>query len=139
VALPRPADVGRFIAHLRRQTRISAVRGLVDGVRVSYTLKRNGVRSLLPQPSATLRLDPNRAREVARAVDLRRSVTLLRELERVGLEAALHIGVRTGPSGFQAHAWVQAADVVVNDDPAVVGSYVEIATGELERIALELR
>ena len=59
------------------------------------------------------------ATEVAAAVDaglgllpmaptcLRRSMTLLRELARLDLAAALHVGVRHQQARIEAHAWVQ--------------------------------
>jgi hypothetical protein len=65
---------------------------------------------------------------------LRRSVTLLRELNRLHLTATMHIGVRSIAGVLEAHAWVQAGDVVVNDDPEVTKTYVELAAGDLERI-----
>ena len=51
--------------------------------------------------------------------------------ERLG--ADLHIGVRRGPVGIEAHAWVQAADHVVNDDPALVSTYAALSVGQAER------
>jgi hypothetical protein len=86
------------------------------------------------------------AREVVAAVDaglgvlpvaatcLRRSVTLLRELDRRRMGGALHIGVRPGPAGIEAHAWVQAGDDVLNDDPVLVRTYSEISAGDAERL-----
>lgn len=113
---------------------------------VILTLEVRGVRPLFARPRPTpTRLDPERSIEVANAVDaalgvlpvapscLRRSVTLLRELQRLRLEATMHIGVRHGHDGLDAHAWVQAGDVVVNDDPVLTAGYVEIAGGDLER------
>jgi hypothetical protein len=65
---------------------------------------------------------------------LRRSMTLMRELNRLHLAANLHIGVRSVSGNVEAHAWVQVGDVVVNDEPDVVTSYVELASGDLERV-----
>ena len=145
--LPGPEKVVRFLAELRHPTRVSAVRSVVDGLIVAITLKRRGVRPLLAAAGApSPRLDPKRSLGVSSAVDaglgvlpiastcLRRSVTLLRELNRLHLGATLHIGVRTVAGVFEAHAWVQAGDVVVNDDPEVIKTYVELAAGDLERI-----
>jgi len=69
------------------------------------------------------------------ATCLRRSITALRELERLGLQAQLHIGVRrAGSANIQAHAWLQIGSVVINDDAAVTETYVELAAGRLEEI-----
>lgn len=135
------------MAELRGPARMSAARAVVDGLVVATTLKRRGVRALVPTAGAgSLSIDPDRSVQIAHAVDaglgvlplaptcLRRSVTLLRELIRVGLAANLHIGVKTVADTVEAHAWVQAGDVVVNDDSAVTKSYVELAAGDLERI-----
>ncbi len=145
--LPRGAEACRFLVELGRPTRISAVRAVVDGVIVSTTLKRKGVRSLLRTVTAPSgRLDPDRSAQIARAVDaglallplaptcLRRSVTLLRELNRLQLPATMHVGVRTVAGAVEAHAWIQAGGVVVNDDPEVTNTYVELAAGDVERI-----
>ena len=135
------------MAELRGGARISDVRAVVDGLVVATTLKWRGVRALVPTPSTgSLSFDPDRSMQVAHAVDaglgvlplaptcLRRSMTLLRELSRLGLGAQMHIGVKTVADKVEAHAWVQAGDVVVNDDPQVTKSYVELAAGDLERI-----
>jgi hypothetical protein len=95
--------------------------------------------------------DPERAVAVSEAVDaglglvpmaptcLRRSVTLARELDRLGLAGAIHIGVRHAGGAVEAHAWVQVGTSVVNDDPTLVASYAELAAGDLERLAPSLR
>ncbi len=46
----------------------------------------------------------------------------------------MHVGVKTVAGAVEAHAWVQAGDVLVNDDPEVVRGYVELAKGDLERL-----
>ena len=150
--LPGAAEISRFIAQLRGPTRSSAARALVDGVIVVVTLERRGVRPLFgAKDRSAATSDPRRAMEVAAAVDaalglipvaptcLRRSVTLLRELRRLGLDARLHIGVRKVADKIEAHAWVQAGDVVVNDDPGLTSGYVELASGELERLLPHLK
>lgn len=126
---------------------MSAVRAAFDGAVVTLILKRRGVRPLLSgidQSSAPF--DPDRAVQVSTAVDaglgllpavptcLRRSVTLIRELHRLGVGGTVHVGVRTLDGAVQAHAWVQSGDVVVNDDPAETGTYSELAGGELEKL-----
>jgi hypothetical protein len=95
--------------------------------------------------------DPERAAAVSEAVDaglglvpmaptcLRRSVTLARELDRLGLAGAIHIGVRHAGGAVEAHAWVQVGTSVVNDDPTLVATYAELAAGDLERLAPSLR
>ena len=133
-------------------TRASAVRAVIDGVIVAVTLKKRGVRPLLPGPGAgPAALDPDRTVQIAAAVDaglalipvaptcLRRTLTLIRELKRLGLEATIHIGVRRVGGRVEAHAWVQARDLVVNDDSAVIQTYEELAAGDLERLLPLLR
>ncbi len=149
---PRANDASRFLRHLRYPTRSSAARAVIDGVIVSVTLKKRGARPLLARggPGRSTH-DPYRSLQVSAAVDaglglipvaptcLRRSLTLIRELNRTGLAATLHIGVRNVGENVEAHAWVQAGDVVLNDDPYVADSYVELAGGELERVLPLLR
>ncbi len=145
--LPGPAEASCFLGQLRRPARRSAARALADGLVVIVTLKRHGARPLFTTREATEAVyDPDRSIRVAAAVDaalglipvaptcLRRSVTLLRELRRLGLVATMHVGVKTVAGAVEAHAWVQAGDVLVNDDPEVVRGYVELAKGELERL-----
>lgn len=145
--LPGREEASRFLVELRRPARVSAVRAVVDGLIVAMTLRKRGVRFLLPAAAApSPSLDTNRSAEVSRAVDaglallplaptcLRRSVTLLRELNRLDLAANMHVGVRTVAGTVEAHAWVQAGDVVVNDDADVTKTYIELAAGDLERI-----
>jgi hypothetical protein len=150
--LPGPVEISHFIGKLRSPSRRSAVRSLVDGVVVILTLRTRGARPLFKALTGRSGVqDPDRSVEVADTVDaalglipasptcLRRSVTLLRELQRLHLDGTLHVGVRTGAGGLEAHAWVQTGDVVVNDDPGVTGGYVELASGELETILPLLR
>jgi Transglutaminase-like superfamily len=145
----RAADVRRFAQAIRERHRISACRAAADLVIVAAAFRRRGVRPLLVQaklPAA----DPIDARRIADSVDagmavcpvaatcLRRSVVLLRELGRQGLGATLHIGVRRGPGGMQAHAWVQVGDEVINDDPDVVRNFSRLLAGDAERAATRL-
>ncbi|MGY1812840.1 lasso peptide biosynthesis B2 protein [Blastococcus sp. SYSU D00820] len=139
------ADVRRFVAALRRRRRWSACRSVWDGAWVTATLRRRGLRPLLRGRSELPTAAAEEAGPVVAAVDaglgllpvqptcLRRSVTLLRELDRCGLGATLHIGVRRGPAGVEAHAWVQAGDTVLNDDAAAVADYVQLSVGDAER------
>jgi hypothetical protein len=150
--LPGPAELRGFVHQLRFPTRASAVRATVDGVVVAWTLRRHGVRRLLPGTAGVpTAADPDRGRAVAAAVDaglglvpmaktcLRRSLTLSRELHRLGVAGTVHVGVRRVNGTVEAHAWVQVGDAVVNDDPAEIGTYGELAAGELERVLPSLR
>lgn len=146
--LPGPRDGARFLAQLRPSgVGLSAVRAVVDGVVVTWTLRRRGVRPLLSTADTVQATsDPDRAAQVSAAVDaafglipvaptcLRRSVTLIRELNRLGLGGTLHVGVRKVDGKVEAHAWVQAGELVVNDDPTLTDTYTELAAGELEQL-----
>jgi hypothetical protein len=122
------------------------VRGLVDGARVVLALRRVGLRALVGPARTLPPAPPSVAREVARAVDaglgvlpvrvtcLRRSMTLLRELRRQGLDADLCLGVRRAEHGVEAHAWLEIRGEVVNDDPAEVRSYAALGAGDAERL-----
>ena len=140
----RLADLRRFAAALRSRERWSACRAVVDGAIVVTILERRGLRPLVQSAPVLPEGDPAQARSIAAAVDaglgllpvvptcLRRSVTLLRELHRRQLGATVHIGVRRGEQEMQAHAWVEVAGEVVNDDPDVVGTYVPLSTSRAE-------
>ncbi|MDQ3569702.1 MAG: lasso peptide biosynthesis B2 protein [Actinomycetota bacterium] len=145
-------DASRFLGQLRYPTRGSTLRAAIDGVIVTVTLKRRGVRPLLVKTDAApARHDPYRSIQVSAAVDaglgvipvaptcLRRSITLIRELNRLGLSASMHIGVRNVGEKVEAHAWVQAGEVVLNDHPDITGAYVELGAGEFERLLPLLR
>jgi len=56
---------------------------------------------------------------------LSRSLALLRTLRQAGVDASICIGVRKCP--FAAHAWVEAANLVLNDKPENVDQYFVIA------------
>ena len=138
-------ELTELVRALRGPHRVSACRAVVDGAFVTVTLQRRGLRPLLHRPRPDGRARPDVAREVAAAVDagmgvlpvkatcLRRSMTLLRELERKGLSGDLHLGVRADPGGIGAHAWIEVAGVVVNDDPDEVRTYARLAAGDVER------
>jgi Transglutaminase-like superfamily len=143
--LVRLADLRRFASAVRGPHRRSAVRAVVDGAIVVATLERRGLAPLLQGSSTLPEPDPAEVRPMVAAVDaglgllpvaptcLRRSVTLLRELRRRGLGATMHIGVRKTENKVEAHAWVEVAGEVVNDDPDVVGTYVPLSTSEAEQ------
>ncbi len=142
----QPRTWRRFGAALRGQRRSSACRAVLDGAFVALTLRRRGLRPLLRDWAQSPPADPAEARQLAEVVDaaldllplgstcLRRSVTLLRELHRHHLGAELHIGVRPGPQGIEAHAWVQVGSEVVNDDPESIRTYVPLSVGDAERL-----
>jgi hypothetical protein len=112
---------------------------------VVTTLERRGLKPLLAGLSPMAERDPADARRIVGAVDaglgllpvvpncLRRSVTLLRELHRCRMGATLHIGVRNGKSGVEAHAWVEVADEVVNDDPDIIRTYARLPMNRAEQ------
>jgi hypothetical protein len=54
---------------------------------------------------------------------LERSVALCWILRRKGLDAKVHIGVRTYSGGLNAHAWVQCGNRVLNDSDNVYREY----------------
>jgi len=150
--IPGVHDIVGFFRHLGRPSRISTLRAVGDGGYVAWTLKRRGIRPLLGPTPSHATPDAAGAGLISEAVDaglgvlpaaptcLRRSVTLIRELNRLGLASTLHIGVRSVDGGvIGAHAWVQVEDVVVNDDPEQTGTYTELAVGELDRLLPLLR
>lgn len=111
---------------------------------VAWMLRKRGVRPLLGSVNRpTMRYDADTSTSVALAVDaglallpiaptcLRRSLTLMRELNRLDLGATVHFGVRNRDARVEAHAWVQVGEVVVNDDPTMTNTYSELASGEL--------
>jgi hypothetical protein len=54
---------------------------------------------------------------------LERSLTLWWLLQRVGIEAELHIGARKNEARFEAHAWVEVRGEVLNESPEVHKHY----------------
>ena len=54
---------------------------------------------------------------------LARSIVLSCLLERQGVPAELRIGVRKGENGFEAHAWVEAAGLSINEGQDARESY----------------
>jgi hypothetical protein len=54
---------------------------------------------------------------------LHRSMALWWMLRRRGLDTRLMMGVRKGDAGLEAHAWVNHAGVVLNDEPDVEHRY----------------
>jgi len=67
---------------------------------------------------------------------LARSVALHRLLRGAGIRGSrIRIGVRPGPDGLSAHAWVTLADRVLGDDPRFVGRFTEIADARMAGLA----
>ena len=145
--VPRGRDLREFFAALLSPERASACRAVAGGVIVAWTLRRRGVRPLLAEAvEAAAVVDASSAIRVSVAVDaglamlplastcLRRSLVLLQELQRRGLAATLHVGVRNVAARAEAHAWVQVDDTVINDDPHLIGTYTQLAAGDLERL-----
>lgn len=85
------------------------------------------------------RVDETRAREVARIVAmasrhaattntcLHRSLALWWLLGRRGLASELKMGARHADGRLDAHAWVEHAGLVVNDDPSVASAYTPLS------------
>jgi len=69
---------------------------------------------------------------------LRRSLALRRLLRRRGIGSRLHLGVRRGDGGLEAHAWVSCGGQVLNDTPEVDRNYAEL-TGEAREALLTKR
>ena len=67
-----------------------------------------------------------RAARWQRALCLRRSVALCYWLGFEGLPASLRIGVRSGREGLEAHAWVELDGTVVNEEAAVLKTFVPL-------------
>ena len=149
---PSLIHVGRWLRELLGPQRLTAARTLADAAWTTLRVHHHGVRGLLPPPtSADADLRAGDAREISRVIDiafallparptcLRRSVTLLRELHRQHIGAALHIGVRNVSGTVEAHAWVQVGHVIVNDAPSYVATFTELAAGDLERLIPAMR
>ncbi len=65
---------------------------------------------------------------------LRRSLALQRLLRRRGIGSRLHLGVRQGAAGLEAHAWVSSRGRVLNDTPDAGQRYAELAAAERETL-----
>ena len=62
-----------------------------------------------------------------RANCLKRSLALWWLLRRRGIASEVRIGVRTGDSGFEAHAWIECDGVIINDRTALVRQFIPFA------------
>jgi len=89
--------------------------------RVQAVVGRRHQAQRQAEPDAALRRARRTARLVAVAARyaggtcLSRSVVLAFLLERQGISGQLRIGVRKGEKGFEAHAWVDAAGVSLDE------------------------
>jgi hypothetical protein len=127
------------------------VRVAVDAVVVSWSLKRRGIGAVTGRRCTPGRADVVAARQLATTVDvafglipitptcLRRSLTLSRELWRLGLEGTTHVGVANANGRIEAHAWVQVGDEVVNDDPETVARYEQLLQARWDALVPILR
>lgn len=104
---------------------------------LARTISRdNPSNAVLPEELKSSHLDSSRltARMVAAAAReglyhgrcLEQSLTLWWLLVRQKQPAELHIGVRKGAAGFEAHAWVELLGAVVNDGDEVRRLYVPL-------------
>jgi len=123
-----PAQQGLFFRSL---ILLPAAAGAIRLKGLGWVQQRTLVRWPVRSTGATSRPQIDEAREAAVAIDiaarrgiwkancLQRSVVLWRELLRLGVHGDLRIGVGPGIARPEMHAWVEVADVVVNDAPDV--------------------
>ena len=123
-----PAQQGLFFRSL---ILLPAAAGAIRLKGLGWVQQRTLVRWPVRSTGATSRPQIDEAREAAVAIDLaarrgiwranclQRSVVLWRELLRLGVHGDLRIGVGPGTAQPKMHAWVEVADVVVNDAPDV--------------------
>lgn len=116
---------------------------------VDWRLRRRGLDQVLaaieampePRPSATprelraARRDARRIALVARWLPLRahclhRSIVLHESLRRRGVPSDFKIGVHKRGVRLAAHAWVEVAGTVVNDDPVATSRFAPLHAGE---------
>lgn len=65
---------------------------------------------------------------LSRPLCLARSLAYRELLEREGIPGSwVRVGVRMGPRGFEAHAWVEWEGQVVGENPAYVAAFVPLA------------
>jgi hypothetical protein len=127
------------VALLRAERR---VRGQPQG-----TLFRDIARTA-PAPGSSSGTDPRhrvRVEEIGDAVDrmarwgvsrplcLARSLAYRELLEREDIPGSwVRVGVRMGPRGFEAHAWVEWEGQVVGENPAYVAAFAPLADSRSE-------
>ena len=113
---------------------VSALPLVLRVVRVQKLTRALG-RSLDHRRASGARVDERRAREIARIVAmgsrhtpadtscLHRSLALWWLLGRRQLDSRLKMGARHTGGKLDAHAWVEHAGIVINDDPDVARQY----------------
>ncbi len=123
-----PAQQGLYFRSL---ILLPAAAGAIRLKGLGWVQQRALSRHSVAPAEATSRAQFDRAHEAAVAIDiaarrgiwkancLQRSVVLWRELLRLGVNGNLRIGVGPGTARPEMHAWVEVADVVVNDAPDV--------------------
>ncbi len=75
-----------------------------------------------------------------RVTCLARSITLHRLLERHAVPGSrVCVGVNGGAAGFEAHAWVEIADVVFGDRPDVAQQWTRLADARAASPSLSVR
>ena len=57
---------------------------------------------------------------------LRRTLAQKKMLSKRGFSASVHIGVKKGESGLEAHSWLSFGGRVLNDSPDVTERYTEL-------------
>ena len=116
---------------------ITAMHALVRvfGVRSLHDALARSTSARLQASVAGNRTASERVREVASLMAkaarhvpgdytcLHRSMALWWMLRRRGFDGRLRLGVRKGRTAFEAHAWVEYAGDVLNDDPDVERRY----------------
>jgi len=68
---------------------------------------------------------------------LRRSLAQQRLLRRRNIPSRLHIGVRKGDQGLEAHAWLSSGHRILNDAPDVTERYAELTNDNDQNNLLE--
>jgi hypothetical protein len=137
---PRFSRLGRLLSLsgreigdlLRAQWELLAVRFWLKStptgelVKVSVTAAAPAATESQVTRAKSLALAVERAAEngLYRATCLRRATAIQRLLNREGiLGSQLRLGVRNGPRGFEAHAWVELGDVLLGDLPQHVAGF----------------
>lgn len=119
-----PTIVGALFSVLRAKAWLS-IRRLEHWS--SHLAQMGGVQSdgdILPSLGMLDRFDRARRRLPIRQVCLIDSLALTLYCRSAGRAADLVVGVRLAP--FLAHAWVQAGDIVLNDEPEFVRAFTPI-------------
>lgn len=144
-----PLGAIRRILSLRPREKLLVSIAFLEHSRIDLELRMIGFRKLLSQieretpvaESAVRDEDIERARQYARWVGiaarvhplnpqcLHRSLVLHRWLRRESLPSRLRIGVRKEGSSLLAHAWIELAGVIVNDEPVILSRFQVLVGG----------